>query len=112
MIATQDGVSHIEGTKKSPVERDMNMAEAEETSGMAGDLLGETTSITFMGASEQWKWNKDENRLRSEISESSSAPGDWRSQLVRTIRQQALKVAQLHQTVDKDGKNTRSTRGE
>jgi hypothetical protein len=101
-MATQEGGSPIGGTiGKSPIERDMNMAEAGEASGMTGDVSGETTRVTFTAANEQWDRNKNGKRLRSDILESSSAPGDWRSRMERTMRQQACEVAQLHQTVVK-----------
>jgi hypothetical protein len=73
------------------------MAEAGEASGMAGEVSRKTIRVTFMAASEQWERNKNGKRLRSEISESASAPGDWRSRMERTMRQQAREVAQLHQ---------------
>jgi hypothetical protein len=66
-----------------PLERGMNMAEPGETSGMAGEVSGETTRVTFTATSEPWERNKNGIRLRSEISESSSAPGDWRSRMER-----------------------------
>jgi len=77
------------------------MAGAGEARSVAGDASGEATPVTFTAASEHWERNKNGKRLRSEISESSSAAGDWRSRMERTMRQQAREVAQLHQTVDK-----------
>jgi len=80
----------------SPIERNMNMAEADEASGIAGEVSGKTTRVTFKAASEQWEWNQNRKRLRSEISESGSAPGDCGSRMERAMRQQARKMAQLH----------------
>lgn len=79
----------------------MNIAEAEAASGMAREVSGRTTRITIMAASEQWERNQNGKRQRSQISESVSALGVWRSRMERTIRQEACKVAQLHQTIDK-----------
>jgi len=104
-MATQEGRSPTGGMiGKSPIERDMNMAETEEASAIAGEVWGKTTCVTFMAASNQWERNKNGKRLRSEILESSSAPGDWRSQKERMMRQQAREMAQLHQMVDKTAK--------
>jgi hypothetical protein len=76
----------------------MNIAEAEAASGMAREVSGRTTRIIIMAASEQWERNQNGKRQRSQISESVSALGVWRSRMERTIRQEACKVAQLHQT--------------
>jgi len=79
-MATQQDGNPIEGIiGKPPIERDMNMGEAGETSGVAGAMLGKTTGGSVMAAREQWQRNKNANRLRSETSESPSALGDWRS---------------------------------
>jgi len=68
---------------------------------MAGDMARETTCVTFMDASELWEWNKNGKPPRSEITESSSALGDWRSWMERTIRQQVRKIALPQHTVDR-----------
>jgi len=77
-IVTQEGNSLIEGTiEKPPVERDMDMAEAGEGSGVAVQRLGKTMRVSFAAASEDWKNNTNGKRLRNETSEPVSAPGDW-----------------------------------
>jgi len=57
----------------------MDMAEAGEGSGAAGQGSGNTTRVSFMAASEQWDRSKNGNRLRNENSEPVSASGDWGS---------------------------------
>jgi len=53
MMVAKYGVSRITGTiRKSPFQRDMNMAEARELGSMAGDVLGKSTRTTFMAASD------------------------------------------------------------
>jgi len=95
-MVPQEGGSPIGGMiGESPIERDMDVAEAAETSGMAGEMSGETTRVTFMAASEQWERNKNAKRLRSEISESSSTTGDWRSRMESTLKQQMDEVASV-----------------
>jgi hypothetical protein len=101
-MVTQEGGSPVGGTiGKSPIERDMSMAEAGEASSIAGEGTGKATRITFMAMSEQWERNMNEKRLRSEILMSSSAPGDRRSRLETTMMQLAREIAQLHQMVNK-----------
>jgi len=52
MMATQEGGSPIGGMiEKTPIERDMDMAEAEVASGAAGKILEKTTCVSFMAAS-------------------------------------------------------------
>jgi hypothetical protein len=57
----------------------MDVAEAREGSGAAGQRAGKMTRVSFVAASEQWERNKNGKRLRNETSEPVSAPGDWRS---------------------------------
>jgi hypothetical protein len=76
-MVTQEGSSPIGGMSgKPPVERDTDIAEAGEASGMAGQRAGKTTRVSFRAASEQWERNKNGKRLRNETSEPVSAPGD------------------------------------
>jgi len=84
---------------KPPVERDMDMAEAGQGSGAAGQRLGKPTRVSFMAASDQWERNKNGKRLRKEISAPVSAPGDWRSQMEGTVGPQVRKVTHLYQTI-------------
>jgi len=44
--------------REPPIEREMSEVEAGVASGMAGDVLGETTLVTFRAASEKWERNK------------------------------------------------------
>jgi len=88
-------------SEEPSVERDMDMAESEEASGTAAQGVGKTTRVFIMAASEPWEHNKNGNRLRNETSEPVSAPGHWRSRMEWTVRQQARKVTQLHQTIDR-----------
>jgi hypothetical protein len=104
-MATPEGGSTSGGTiGEAPIERDMTMAKAEENSGIAGDVSGETTHVTGTAASELWEWNKNGKRLRSEIPEWPSAPRDLSSRIERTMRQRRQEVAQLHLTVDKNAR--------
>jgi len=99
-MATHEGNSLIGGTfAKPPVERDMDMAEAGEASGAAGQRSEKTTYVSFMAASEQWERAKNGKRLRNEASEPVSAPGDRTSQMERTLSQQVREVTQLHHTI-------------
>ena len=104
-MATQKGAKPFRGVIEKPQnERDTAIAEAGEaggTVGTVGTMLGQTTRMSFMAASEQWECNKNGKRLRCETSELASALGDWRSELERHMRQQAQKVTQLHQTIDR-----------
>jgi len=75
-----------------PVERDMDMVEAGEASSTAGQTAGKTTHLSFMAACDQWERNKNGKRLRNNISEPVSTPGDWRSRMEWTVRQQAREV--------------------
>ena len=76
-MATQEGNSLIGGTiEKPPVERGMNMAEAEESSGAAVQRSRKTTRVSFAAASEQWEPNNHGNRLRNAPSELVSTLGD------------------------------------
>jgi len=68
-----------EGRSKCHRLTDMSMAEAGEASSMACKVSGKTTCVHFMAPSQQWERNKNGKRLRSEIQESSSAPGDWKT---------------------------------
>jgi hypothetical protein len=79
----------------------MDMAEAGEASGAAVQRCEKTTRVSFAAASEQWERNQNWKRLRNETSEPISAPGDWRSAMERTVRQQAREVTKLHQTIDR-----------
>ena len=78
----------------------MDMAEAGEASGAAGQRSGEARHVIFMAATGQWERNRNGKRLRNESAEPVSAPGDWRSWMERTVRQQARDLTQLHQTID------------
>ena len=55
-------------------------------------------TITSATAAEPLERNENGKRLRSESPEVSKAPGDWRSRMERTVRQQAQELAQLHRT--------------
>jgi len=89
-MATQDGNSSIGGmSKAAPIERDLDMAEAGESSGTAGQRAGKSTCVSFMAASKRWDSNMNGKRLRNEISEPVSTPGNWRSRMEQTVRQQA-----------------------
>jgi len=79
----------------------MDMAGAGEASRGAAQRAGNTTRVSFLAASEQWERNKNGQRLRNETSEPESAPGDWRSRMEQTVRQQAREVTQLPQTINR-----------
>jgi len=102
-MVTQEGKSPIGGMiERPPIERDMDMPEAGEAAGMVSAMPGKTSRVLFfMAAREQCDLSMYGKRVRSETSESASAPVDWRSRMERTMRQQALKVMQLHQTIDR-----------
>jgi len=83
---------------KPPIERDMDMAEAEEASGVVGWRSGGTTQVSFLAANEPWGHNKNVQRVRNVTSEPVSAPGDCRSWMVWIVRQQVHEVTQLYRT--------------
>jgi hypothetical protein len=59
MILNPDGKNVTgEMTKEPPGERDNNLAEAGEASGVTGQCSGEKTGMPFMAPSEQWVYNK------------------------------------------------------
>jgi len=63
-MATQEGGSPVGGTiGELPIVRDANIAEAGETSSMAGDVSRESAHFTFTAANEQWELNKKVKRL-------------------------------------------------
>jgi len=74
----------------------MDIAEAGEIGSAVGARPVKTARVSFMAASEQFDRNTNGKGLRSESLESASAPGDWRSPMERTMRQQACEVTQLH----------------
>ncbi|KAF8538259.1 hypothetical protein BDD12DRAFT_885699 [Trichophaea hybrida] len=55
-------------------------------------------TITSATAAEPLERNENGKRQRSEGPDVSKAPGDWRSRMERTVRQQAQELAQLHRT--------------
>jgi hypothetical protein len=79
----------------------MDMVEAGEASGAAGPRAGKPICMSSMAAREQWKCNKNGKILRNETLEPVSVESDWRSRIEQTVRQQALEVTQLHQTIDR-----------
>jgi len=87
--------------EKPSVEKDMDMVGTGEASGVAGQWSGKITRMSFKAASKQWVLNKHGKRLRNENSERVSVTRDWRSQMERTVRQQAREVTQLQQNIDR-----------
>jgi len=53
-----------------------------------------------MAGSTQWEREKNGEGLKNEDLEQVSTPGHYRSRMERTVRQQAHKVIELHQTID------------
>jgi len=101
-MATKEGNSFIGAMiEKPPVERDMDMAEAGEVSGVAVQRSGKTMHVSFVAASKQWERKMNGKRLQYETSEPVSTLGDWRSQMEQTVRQQVREVTQLHQMIDR-----------
>jgi len=101
-MATHEGNRLSGGAPEKPqVERDMDMVDAGETSGVDVQRSGKTTRVSFAAPSEQWECNKNGQRLWNDTSEPVSAPGDCRSRMERTVRQQACEATQLHQTIDR-----------
>lgn len=86
--------------EKPPVERDMDITEAGEASGVAGEMSGKTTSMSVMAASEQWKSIENGKWLRNVNWEPVGAPGDRRSRMKRKVRQPACKVTLQNQTIE------------
>jgi hypothetical protein len=102
MLTTEEGNSPIGGMiGKPPIERDMDMSEAGEACGAAGERSGKTTRRSCIAASKQRERNKNGKRLMNETSEPVSILLDRRSRIERTARQQARDVSQLHQIIDR-----------
>jgi len=101
-MATQEGNGLIGGLiEKPPVQRDIDMAEAVEASGAAVQRSEKTIRVILAAGREQCEHNMNGKRLRNETSEPVGAPGDWRSRMECTMRQQEHEVTQLHQTIDR-----------
>ena len=77
------------------------MAETGKVSGADGQGSGKTVRVSCMSESGQWQLHKDGKRLRNETPEQGSTMQDWRSRVERTVRQQALEVTQLNQTINR-----------
>jgi hypothetical protein len=75
--------------EKHPVERDMDIAETGDTSGVAVQRSVKTTHVSFAAASEQSERDKNHKIHLNGSSEPVCAPGDWRSPMERIARQQA-----------------------
>jgi len=101
-MATHKANGSLGGMIQNPhVEREMDMAKAEEASCAAGQRTGRTTRVSFMVASEQWERHQNGKRLRKENSEPASALGDWKRRMERAVRHQPCEVTQLHQPIDR-----------
>jgi len=102
MMATHEDNSPIGGMiEKPPTERDMHVAQAGEAGGVVGAMTANTTSMSFMAASEKWESNLNGTRQRCKTSESASTLGDWRSRMQSTMRQQVGEVTQLLESIDR-----------
>jgi len=101
-MVTQEGNSPIGGMIGNPPnKREMDVAEAPRDCCAAGTMSGNPSSVSFMAARERWERETNVKTLRSETTETASAPGHWRSQMERTVRQQGREVTQLHETIDR-----------
>ncbi|KAF8535584.1 hypothetical protein BDD12DRAFT_892422 [Trichophaea hybrida] len=79
-------------------------AGTEEANGDAGDTWMTRVVVSMImiaTTAEPLERNKNWKRLRGENPELSKPPGDWRSRMDRTIRQQAQELAPLHPTARK-----------
>jgi len=101
-MLTEEGNSPIGGMSEEPsVERDMDMAEAGESRGVAVERAGKTTHMSFVVPCEHWEGNNNGMRQRNDTLEPVGGPGVWMRRRERTVREQECEVTQLHETIDR-----------
>jgi hypothetical protein len=93
----------VEGIRAPAQGEDMNVEAAagvDVANGTSGDvsITCVASTITIANAAEPLECNENGKRLSGESPEASKPPGEWRSRMERTVRQQAQELAQLHRT--------------
>lgn len=87
-MVTQGGNSPIGGIiKQPPIERDLDMVDAEQASGLAGQWSEKTTCMHFVASREQCGGNNIQKRLWNQTLEPVGALEFWRGRLEGIVPQ-------------------------